>query len=131
MATADALIGLGTPAELAIRMGWQPVALTTTGAVQAAGAVVKGIGNKLVTLTVASASDAVTLSAEAEISDECIVVNPTANAAVIYPPVGHTINGNSANASMTLAAAGSAGSNWRFMKVGATSWIGRSGADAT
>lgn len=131
MATAAALINLGTPAEVAKRIGWQTAALTTSGAVQGAGAVMKGTGNQLCTLTVTSASDAVTLPNEAEIGDEVIIVNPGANAGVIYPPSGETINGNSANASMTLAAAGSAGSNWWFVRVGVTSWIGRSGADAT
>lgn len=131
MATADALIGLGMPAESAMRLGWQPVALTTSGAVQGAGAVVKGIGNKLVTLTVTSASDAVTLPDEAEIADECIIVNAGANAGVIYPPSGETINGNSANAAMTLAASGSAGSGWWFMRISSTAWISRSMADQT
>lgn len=131
MATAEALMGLGTPAEVAIRTGWTPVALTTTGAVQGSGAVIKGTGNKLVTLTVTSASDAVTLSNEAEIGDEIIVTNPGANAGVIYPPSGETINGNAADAQVTLAAAGSAGCGWWFMRVSATAWIGRSMADAT
>lgn len=131
MATTDALMGLGTPAEVAIRIGWQPVALATSGAVQGAGAVIKGTGNKLVTLTVTSASDAVTLPNEAEVADEVIVVNATSNAGVIYPPSGETINGNSADAQVTLAASGSAGSSWRFMRISATAWIGRSGADAT
>jgi hypothetical protein len=131
MATADALINLGTPAEVAKRIGWQRVALVTSGAVQGAGAVMKGTGNQLVTLTVTSASDAATLPNEAEIGDEVIVTNPGANAGVIYPPSGETINGNAADAQVTLAAAGSAGCNWRFMRVGATTWTGRSGADAT
>lgn len=132
MATTNALIALGTPAEVAKRTGWLPVALTTDGAVQASGsAQMRGAGNQLVTLTVTSASDAMTLSDGAEVGDECIVTNPTANAGVIYPPSGQSINGNAADAQVTLAAAGSAGCNWRFMKVSATTWIGRSGADVT
>lgn len=131
MATTNALIGLGTPAEVAKRTGWQPVALTTSGAVQAAGAVMRGTGNQLCTLTVTSASDAVTLPDAAEIGDEVVITNPGSNAGVIYPPSGETINGNAADASVTLAAAGTAGCNWRFMRVSASAWIGRSGADAT
>lgn len=132
MATTNALIGLGIPAEVAKRMGWQPTALVTTGSAQAsAGGLMKGAGNQLATVTVTTAADAVTLPAAAEVGDEIVVTNPGANAGVIFPPVGGAINGNATNASVAIAAAGTAGCNWRFMKVSTLNWIGRSGADAT
>jgi len=123
MATADALIGLGMPAELAIRLGFQPVSVTTTAATQgSAGGLLQGYGNKMVAATFASAGHAVTLPDEAEIGDEIIINNVSANAGIIFPPSGGNLNGETADASMAIAAQGSSGCVQRAMKVSATRW---------
>lgn len=132
MTTTNAAISLGTPAEMAKRIAWQPVALTTTSASQSsAGGLMKGKGNQLASVTFASAAQAVTLPADAEIGDEIIVSNVTANAGVIFPPSGGNINGNTADTSVAITAQGSASSSWRFLKLNATRWIGSTFADAT
>jgi hypothetical protein len=133
MASATALMGLGMPAELAIRAGFQEVPVTTTGTTQgSAGGLLVGPGNKLVTVTVHSANGAVTLPSAAAPGDEVIVVNDTGTAGLVFPHSGGNINGNSTDSgTATLAAEGSAGSNWRFVRVSATRWAGWSGADNT
>lgn len=123
MASTNSLIGLGTPAEVAKRVGFQQVSITTTGAVQSAGGGnLIGPGNKIVSATFASASDAITLPVAAEIGDEIIISNITANAGVVYPPAGGNINGETANENVAMAAQGSAGSIQWFVKLSATRW---------
>lgn len=130
MATAEALIGLGMPAELALRIGEQQVSVTTTGAVQGAGGGnLNGPGNKIVLATFASASDAITLPDEAEVGDEITIVNISANAGVIYPHVGGAFNGNSANGTIAMAAAGSATCELWCKKVSANRWMATTSTD--
>jgi hypothetical protein len=121
MATATQLISLGTPAELALRLGWTEVAVTTTAATQGTGLLRKP-GKKIVTATIASAGHAITLPSDAEIGDEIIISNVTANAGVVFPPSGGNINGETADENVALAAQGSAGSIQRFVKLNATRW---------
>ena len=123
MATADALIGLGMPAESAIRLGYQQVSVTTTAATQgSAGGILNGPGNKIVSATFASAGHAITLPAAAEIGDEIIISNVTANAGLIFPPSGGNIDGEGTNEDVAMAAQGSAGSIQLFVKLSATRW---------
>lgn len=123
MTTANELINLGMPAELATRLGWTKVALTTNGSAQAAtGGLIKGIGRKIIDLTVSSASDSATLPSEAEIGDEIIINNITANAAVLFPHVGGNVNGESTNASMAIAAQGSTNCVLRAVRLSSTRW---------
>lgn len=121
MTTANELINLGMPAELATRLGWTPVAVTTTAATQGTGLLV-GPGRKIVTATIASAGHAITLPSAAEIGDEIIISNVTANAGVVFPPSGGNINGETADENVALAAQGSAGSIQRFVKTSSTRW---------
>jgi len=123
MATADNLIGLGVPPEVAKRIGFVPVAIATTASTQGTGAL-RGPGKKLVSATFTTAADAVTLSSDAEIGDEIVIANVSANAGVIFPPTGGNINGESANASTAIAAQGTTGNAWRFIKLNATRWLG-------
>lgn len=130
MATVDQLVSLGTPAELAKRLGWTPISVTTTGAVQGAGGgLLRGIGKKMVLATFASGSDAITLPSEAEVGDEIMIVNISATAGVIYPHVGGAFNGNSANGTIAMAAAGSATCELRCVKISANRWWAMTSTD--
>lgn len=123
MATAEALIGLGMPAELALRLGYQTLTATTTANTQgSSGGNLVGAGNKIVSANFASASQAITLPAAAEIGDEIIISNITANAGVIFPPSGGNIDGETADENVAMAAQGSAGSIQRFVKLSSTRW---------
>jgi hypothetical protein len=124
IATAAGLSDQGVPPEVAIRTGFQPVSVTTTGAVQGAGGgLLKGPGNKIVSVTIASGSDAVPLPSAAAIGDEIIISNISATAGVIYPPSGSGFNGNSANGTIAMAASGSATCGLYCVKVTATRWL--------
>lgn len=123
MASVSSLMGIGMAAELAKRVGWTPVTIATTAATQGTGAL-RGPGNKLVSATFTTAADAVTLPSDAEIGDEIIIANVSANAGVIFPPSGGNINGESANASTAIAAQGTTGNAWRFVKLNTTRWLG-------
>lgn len=131
MATANGLNDLGVPPEVAKRTGYQEVSVTTAGTTQGStGGVLSGPGNKLVLATIHSSNGAVTLPANAEKGDEIIVANVTGTAGLVFPQSGGNINGNTTDSgTATLAAQGSAGSNWRFVKLNATRWAGWSGAD--
>jgi hypothetical protein len=122
MATANNLIGVGVPPEVAKRTGFVQVAIATTAATQGTGAL-RGPGNKLVSATFTTAADAVTLPSDAEIGDEIVISNITANAGVIFPPSGGNINGETTDEPVAMAAQGSAGSVQRFMKLNATRWV--------
>lgn len=132
MATTEALIGLGMPAELALRLGFQPVALTTSGTTQGSGTgVITGSGNKLVTATVHTGTGAITLPSAAEIGDVLLIVNASANAGAIFPQSGGNINGETTDSgTVTLAASGSAGSSALLVKVSTTRWASFSAAVA-
>ena len=123
MATVDQLVGLGTPAELAKRLGWTTVTLATTGSAQGAtGGLIKGIGNKICNVTMTTGADSVTLPSEAEIGDEIVVNNVSANAGVLFPHSGGNVNGESSNASMAIAAQGSTNCVVRAKRLTATRW---------
>lgn len=132
MATANNLIGVGVPAEQAKRTGYQNRTLTTTATSTAGSGALAGPGDQLVAATVHAANGSITLPTNAELGDEIIVTNLSANAGLIYPGSGQTINGNTATSgTATLAATGAAGSSWRFVKISATGWAGWSAADQT
>lgn len=123
MATSGALMAIGVQAEVAIRTGYQPVSITTTSASQSsAGGLLVGPGNKIVTATIASASQAITLPSAAEIGDEIIINNVTANAAVLFPHSGGNVNGETTDASMVIAAQGTSACVLRAVKLSATRW---------
>lgn len=132
MGTTENLMGVGMPAEVAKRTAYQEQTLTTTATSTAGSGQLRGPGNLLVAATIHSANGSITLPTTAELGDEVIVANVSANAGLIYPGASQTINGNTAtSAAATLAASGAAGSNWRFVKISSTGWAGWSGADQT
>jgi hypothetical protein len=132
MATANALVDLGNPAETAKRVGYVPVDVTTTATSTAGSGQLRGPGNKIVRGTIHAANGSITLPTDAEVGDEVIVANVSANAGLIYPGSGQNINGNTATSgTATLAAQGSAGAHWWFVKINATRWAGWAAADQT
>jgi len=119
MATAETLMGVGVPAEVAKRTGTTIVSVTTTAATQnSAGGLLKGAGNKIVLANVAGANGAVTLPFEAGLGDVVEVYNTTATAGLLFPQTGGTLNQLGANISTALAI----NASLFAIKVSATGW---------
>lgn len=105
MATPEALMGLGIPAEAARKMGFQIQTVTTAGTTQnSAGGLMTGNGNRWVLGSFHAANGAITLSSSADVGDIIVIVNITANAADVFPHTGGNINQLAANASAAIAA---------------------------
>lgn len=120
MATAEALMGVGVPAEVAKRTGVTIVNVTTNGSTQnSTGGLLKGAGNKIVLANVAAASGAVTLPFEAGAGDLVEVYNLSAtNAGQVFPHTGGTLNQLVADDGTGLPI----NSSLVAVKVSATSW---------
>lgn len=93
VASADALMGLGLPAQLAQLLGGNPSQLTTAGTTQGTAVIIKSTNTEL--LTAASQTGALLpISPDnANVMIPYMVANPTATTGVLYAPTGHTING--------------------------------------
>lgn len=117
LATSDAFMGLGMPAQVSNLLGANPHALTTTGTAQGTAAVLKSRNTELV--TAASQTGAIPPS-DAGVMQPYFLTSQAATSGVVYVPVGHSLNG-SANGSFTLAQAKSAifwqykKSNWTYV----------------
>lgn len=93
VASADALAGLGLPAQLAQLLGGNPSQLTTTGTTQGTAAIIRSTNTELV--TAASQTGAV-LPSSPDNSNVMVpynIFNGTATTGVLYVPTGHTLNG--------------------------------------
>lgn len=99
VATSDDLLGLGMPAQLAAMVGANPSKLTTAGTTQATAATMLTRNAEL--STGAGQTGAVPNPAAA-LMNPYWVTNQTATTAVVYVPVGHTLNGT-LNSSVNLA----------------------------
>ena len=100
VASADALTGLGMPAQLANLLGGNPSQLTTTGTSQATAATVKSKNTEL--LTAGSQTGAV-IPTDAGVMEPYCFTNPTATTGIVYAPVGHTLNGTASTTGLNLA----------------------------
>lgn len=89
MPTADALTGLGMPAQQAAQLGGNPFALTTKGTTQTAAAVILSKNTELV--TGASQTGAI-FPATSGIMEPHYITNAQSVAGLVYVPVGHTLN---------------------------------------
>lgn len=98
-ATADALMGLGMPAQLSTLIGANPHALTTTGTAQTTAAVLKSRNSELV--TAGSQTGAIPPST-AGVMEPYFLMTSAATTGVVYVPVGHTLLGT-LNGSFNLA----------------------------
>lgn len=99
IATADALMGLGMPAQLSSLMGANPSALTTTGTTQGTAATLKSKNTELV--TAGSQTGAIPPSS-APIMEPYFITSQAATTGIVYVPVGHTLNGT-LNGSVSVA----------------------------
>lgn len=100
MTTAVDLMAFGMGGELSRRLGQTPTTLVTTGTTQATAALVL---SRLVTLTTAGSQTGAIVQAASAIGTEYIFSNPTATSAIVYAPVGHTLNGGASTTGLTLA----------------------------
>lgn len=104
MATADALTGLGMPAQLANMIGANPNNQTGTGTTQTGATVIRSRNTEL---TAASSSTAFVFPTNVAVMEPYFLINSsgTATSALVYVPSGHTIisNGVGANGACTIA----------------------------
>jgi hypothetical protein len=89
-ATSDALAGLGMPAQLAALIGGNPSALTCVGTTQVGAAIIKSKNTELVT---AASNTAAIFPSNAAVMEPYWITVQSATAAVLWVPVGHTLNG--------------------------------------
>lgn len=102
MALATSLMAVGMPAELAVRVGYEnSVPLDGNGTVQATATQILE-NNTNVALGTQVGDTAFRLPADAEFFQEYFALNTTAEAALIYPPVGDTIDANALNAAVEI-----------------------------
>lgn len=119
MATAEGLMGLGVPAEMAKRTGYAIVSVTTS----ASPTLLRGAGNKTVLVTVAVAAQDLLLPADADLGDEVEVINVSANLLDLFPHSGGSINNGGPDAVLTLAGSvTTAKASHVLRKVSATHW---------
>lgn len=121
MSLAQDLMGLGIPAEQALRLGFQNIAVNAAGTAQGtAAAITVNPGNVYALVTPASSQQGVLLPANAEI-DSVVVISPTLATPLIsiYPSTGQTIDLLGANLPITFA---TANKNAVFVKRSATNW---------
>lgn len=106
MALVGKVMGAGMPAGMAnFLLGDVQDSMTAAGTTQATA---KPMGSGISRFTtVASGSGA--LLPSGSIGDEVLVINAGANALSVYPPVGHSINAQSANAAFSLSTSSSIG----------------------
>ncbi len=120
MATASGLMGVGFPAEQALRAGVTVISVTTS----ATATQLKGPGNLVVLVTVASANQDVLLPANAETGDVVELYNVDGTDSFdILPQSGGTINNGATDAGLALAATSTtAAAGVIARKVSATNW---------
>jgi hypothetical protein len=98
MATETDLTGLGMPAQLAAKVGYQPSTIVGIGTTQSGAPTIL---TKNAYIQSASSNTAAILNPSADLGTQYWVVNPgtigSAASALIFPPVGHTLN-NGTNA---------------------------------
>lgn len=103
MSTVADLMGLGTPAAVAARLGYTPTTVAGIGTVQNGAAILGATALNL--LTVAGGNTAFILSPHYSTGRPVFVWNTdAATAAVVFPPLGGTFNNQSINASVSIPA---------------------------
>lgn len=103
IATSDALLGLGMPAQLGAIMGANPLALTTTGTTSGGAAVIRSRNTELV--TGASATGGIIPATAGVMEPYFITFSASASTspAIIYLPTGHVFNTSGAPTFVNLA----------------------------
>lgn len=100
MALATGLIGLGMPAEQASLLGNTPATLAGVGTAQAGATI---ISSSMAQLTTSSGQTAFVFRSTSSITRLFFMFNTTATTALIFPAVGGTIQGQSQDASFSIA----------------------------
>lgn len=102
-ALAVDLAGVGLPQELGARLGYSNLtSLTGVGVAQVGGTAIPNFVNNVSTVT-AGGQTAFVLPSAAELEVPYFVYNPSATTALVFPPVGGSINAAGANASVGIA----------------------------
>lgn len=104
-ATSQDLMGAHMPALHAQLLGQNPVTATATGTTQGTP---KVKGGQFVRVTTATSTTAVTLDSTFAVGQDAWVVNVGSVTGVLFPPTSGTLNGGSANASISIPAGASA-----------------------
>lgn len=89
-ATSDAFMGLGMPAQISAILGANPHNLTCAGTSQTTAAILKSRNTEL---TAAASQTGAVPPTTAGVMEPYFIVNSSSTAAVVYVPVGHTLNG--------------------------------------
>lgn len=113
------LLGLGLPAEQAVRIGTQANSAITAAGTTAADATVMVKGQDFVSMT-ASGSDGIKLPSDAELMHDYWVYNSSGSTGKVYPPTSGTLNGGTATSGAlsltTLKVV-------VFRRISSTSWV--------
>jgi len=117
MPTKEDLMGFGMSPFAASDLGNTPVSIAGAGTTQATATPIR---SSLVLVTAATNQTGAILPSDAKIGTPYFVVSVSGTAAVIYAPVGHTINGVASATAHTFSAA--AGMQI-FIRVSATAWF--------
>lgn len=118
MSLAQDLAGVGLPAELAMRLGVNPGALTSAGTTQGtATAIPKDV--TFITVTTASSQTGLRLPSTAELQMPYYVFNPGSTTGVVYPPTSGAINNGSANAGVNVTQ----GQTGVFVRISTNQWF--------
>ena len=99
MPTSDGLMGLGMSPFLASQMGNQDSIVTCAGTSQATATLIK---THMPEFSAASSQTGAIFNASASVGNPHFLFCSSSTAAVVYPPVGQTINGT-LNGSFTLS----------------------------
>lgn len=100
MPTSDALCGLGLPAQVSDQLGLNYSALTCAGTTQATAAKVL---SRNVELTAAASQTGAVIPTTAEIMNEYFFFNSSGTTAIVYAPVGSTLNGAASTTGLNIA----------------------------
>jgi hypothetical protein len=118
MSRATDLMGVGMPGEQAYRIGYASNNITAAGTTSA-DATALPVANTFAIIAGGGANSGIKLPSTAELLRKFIIVNPTANAILLYPPTSGTINGGTATTgTVTIPANGYI----EVMRYSATGW---------
>jgi hypothetical protein len=115
--SANSLIQVGTPDQLANRLGNTLRTIAGVGTAQSGAASITPNSN-CVSGTTAGGATAFVLSTGWQVGDSLVFFNTSATAALLYPQSGGAINGGSTNASISVAQ----NTGVELLKTSSTAW---------
>lgn len=99
---AKDMMGVGMPAEFAIREGFPGTSAVTAAGSSTTDATVLVKEQRVVIMT-ATGADGIRLPSTAELMVPYIVVNTSGSTGKVYPPTSGTLNGAAADAAISVA----------------------------